>query len=69
MKPENRESNSFEERGKGKHIEQLANSFAAPLLMPSVSLEKLIDNDRVHDIAHLCEVTALLRVAPVSLAD
>lgn len=68
MRPEHRESNSYEERSKGKRIEQLANSFAAALLMPRTSLEKLIDNERTNDIAHLCEVAALLRVAPVALA-
>ncbi len=68
MKPEHRESNSFEERSKGKRIEQLANSFAAALLMPRASLEKLVDKERINDIAHLCEVAGLLRVAPVALA-
>lgn len=68
MKPEHRESNAFEERIKGKRVEQLANSFAAALLMPRSSLDKLIDKERVNDIAHLCEVAALLRVAPVALA-
>lgn len=42
MKPDHRESNSVEERNKGKRIEQLANSFAAALLMPSAALDKLI---------------------------
>lgn len=68
MKPDHRESNSVEERGKGKRIEQLANNFAAALLMPSASLHKLIDRNRLDDIAHLREVAALLRVAPISLA-
>lgn len=68
MKPEPRESNAFEGRSKGRRIEQLANSFAVALLMPRVSLDKLIDKERANDIAHLCEVAALLRVAPVALA-
>jgi len=68
MKPDHRESNSIEERNKGKRIEQLANNFAAALLMPRASLNKLIDGSRQGDIAHLCEVAALLRVAPVALA-
>jgi len=46
----------------------LANSFAAALLMPSASLDKLIKPDHLDNIAHLCEVAALLRVAPVTLA-
>ena len=70
MKPDYRESNSIEARNKDKpkRIEQLANNFAAALLMPRASLEKLIKQDRAEDIAHLCEVAALLRVAPTSLA-
>ena len=68
MKPDYRESNSIEERNKVKRIEQLANNFAAALLMPRASLNKLIDGNRQDDIAHLCEVAALLRVAPVALA-
>lgn len=68
MKPDHRESNSVEDRNKGKRIEQLANSFAAALLMPRASLDKLIDRDRLDDIAHLCEVAVLLRVAPITLA-
>jgi Zn-dependent peptidase ImmA (M78 family)/transcriptional regulator with XRE-family HTH domain len=68
MKPDHRESNSIEERNKGKRIEQLATNFAAALLMPRASLNKLIDGSRQGDIAHLCEVAALLRVAPVALA-
>lgn len=68
MKPDHRESNSSEERNKGKRIEQLANNFAAALLMPRASLDKLIAPDHLDDIVHLCEVAALLRVAPVALA-
>jgi len=41
---------------------------AAALLMPRISLDKLIDRNRLDDIAHLCEVAALLRVAPITLA-
>ncbi|MCW8207935.1 helix-turn-helix domain-containing protein [Verminephrobacter aporrectodeae subsp. tuberculatae] len=68
MKPDHRESNSFEERSKGKRIEQLANSFAAALLMPSASLDQLIERGHPGDVAHLCQVAALLRVAPTALA-
>lgn len=68
MKPDHRESNSVEERTKGKRLEQLANNFAAALLMPRASLDKLIDFDRIDDIPHLCEVATLLRVAPTALA-
>ena len=68
MKPDHRESNSLEDRNKGKRIEQLADNFASGLLMPYASLDKLIDRNRLNDIAHLCEVAARLRVAPVTLA-
>lgn len=68
MKPDRRESNALEERHKGKRIEQLANNFAAALLMPRAALDQILDRDRCDDIAHLREVAALLRVAPVALA-
>jgi Zn-dependent peptidase ImmA (M78 family)/transcriptional regulator with XRE-family HTH domain len=68
MEPDHRESNSIEDRAKGKRIEQLANNFAAALLMPGKALEQLIDQRRIGDVAHLAEVAAQLRVAPVSLA-
>lgn len=68
MKPDHRESNSAEERGRTKRIEQLANNFAAALLMPSSSLEELIDQRRSTDVTHLADVAAELRVAPSALA-
>ena len=43
MKADHRESNSVEARTKGKRIEQLANNFAAALLMPLASLANLPD--------------------------
>jgi Zn-dependent peptidase ImmA (M78 family)/DNA-binding XRE family transcriptional regulator len=67
LKPDHRESNAIEERNKGKRIEQLANNFAAALLMPRASLDRLLDRNRVDDIAHLREVAALLRVTTASL--
>lgn len=36
--------------------------------MPRTSLDKLINRERIDDIAHLCEVAALLRVVPRALA-
>jgi len=68
MKPEHRESNSCEERIRGKRIEQLADNFAVALLMPKSSLKQLIDHRHISDIGHLTEVAAQLRVTPVSLA-
>ena len=68
MRPEYRESNSIEERNQGKRVEQLANNFAAALLMPRPSLTKLIDSNRLDDIPYLCHIAELLHVAPVALA-
>lgn len=68
MKPEHRESNSLEERGRTKRIEQLANNFAAALLMPKSSLTQLIDQRKITDVAHLSDVATELRVAPSALA-
>lgn len=68
MRPEHRESNSLEARGRTKRIEQLANSFAAALLMPRSSLEQLIDPRSIGDVGHLADVAHELRVAPVALA-
>ena len=36
--------------------------------MPRATLNKLIESERLNDIAHLGEIAALLRVAPVTLA-
>ncbi len=68
IKPDYRESNALDERHQGKRIEQLADNFAAALLMPQASLDQVLDCNRRDDLAHLCEVAALLRVAPVALA-
>jgi Zn-dependent peptidase ImmA (M78 family) len=68
MRPDRRESNSFEDRARGKRVEQLANNFAAALLMPRPSLERLLDRRRINDVAHLTEAAAHLRVAPTALA-
>ena len=68
MQPEHRESNSLEDRARGKRIEQLANSFAAALLMPTATLSQLIDRRRTDDAAYLADIAAQLRVAPSALA-
>jgi Zn-dependent peptidase ImmA (M78 family) len=68
MEPDHRESNSSEERVRVKRVEQLANNFAAALLMPRASLEHLLDRRRVNDVAHLAQAAAQLRVAPTALA-
>lgn len=68
MQPEHRESNSFEARGRTKRIEQLANNFAAALLMPRRSLEQIIDQRRINDVDHLASLASELRVSPAALA-
>ena len=67
MEPDHRETNSQEDRSKGKRIEQLADNFAAALLMPIESLTTLIDPDRRGDTTHLAEVAARLRVTTQAL--
>lgn len=68
MRPDHRESNSFEARGRTKRIEQLANNFAAALLMPTSSLEQLIDQRCLGESGHLADVAHELRVSPTALA-
>ncbi len=68
IKPAHRESNSFEDRTRGKRVEQLANNFAAALLMPRASLGHVLDRRRLNDVAHLADGATELRVAPAALA-
>lgn len=68
MEPEHRESNSYEARGHNKRIEQLANNFAAALLMPRTALEHHIDPGRLEEVGHLADVASTLRVSPMTLA-
>lgn len=68
LKPEHQESNIDLTPSKKKRIEQLADNFAAALLMPRSSLDKFIDLENKNDITHLCEVAAQLHVAPVALS-
>jgi len=68
MKPAHRESNSIEPRGKRKRTEQLADNFAAALLMPKKSLDKLLNRDRLKDSDYLRDVAGQLQVAPMTLA-
>lgn len=72
MEPPHRES--FEPTlgakiGKDKHmrVERLADNFAAGLLMPRESIEKVIRSADVSDVSHLTEVAAIFEVTPVSL--
>jgi Zn-dependent peptidase ImmA (M78 family) len=63
MPPMHRESNSIEARQRTRRVEQLADDFAAALLMPSVSLDLLIDQARVKDVRHLADVATRLSVS------
>ena len=68
FKPSHRESNALEDRARGRRVEQLANNFAAALLMPRASVERQLDRRRVNDVRHLVDVAAEFQVAPVALA-
>lgn len=68
MRPSHRESYAVEERAQGRRVEQLANNFAAALLMPRGSLDRLIDRSRLGDVDYLRDAAVRLRVAPVALA-
>ena len=67
MAPDHRESNSVEHRKSAKRIEQLANSFAAALLMPTASLDAFIKPEMRGDVRHLAEVAARLHVSTEAL--
>lgn len=68
MEPEHVEPNDAPASGRRSRIEQLADKFAAGLLMPRTSLDQLIDPRRIESLDHLAEVAARLRVSPVALA-
>jgi Zn-dependent peptidase ImmA (M78 family) len=68
MGPEHRESNSPENRASVKRIEQLADNFAASLLMPLESLRAFIDPHRCNDTSHLSEIAGQLHVTNSALA-
>jgi len=68
MEPAHRESNRIEQRKGSKRIEQLADNFAAALLMPQSSLEHLIKTNQRSNLAHLTRAAKALQVAPSALA-
>ena len=68
MKPDHRESNSVEHRNDAKRVEQLADNFAAALLMPEASLDLFIDPAKAQDVAHLVDVAGKLRVSTAALS-
>ena len=70
MRPERRETNVTEKctpSGR-KRIEQLADNFAAALLMPRASLDDLVKPGQAVRIAHLREVATVLGVSNQALA-
>lgn len=67
MKPARRETNSVQDRKGAHRIEQLANSFAGALLMPTASLDALINTDQASDVRHLAAVAAKLHVSTEAL--
>jgi Zn-dependent peptidase ImmA (M78 family) len=70
MEPDRRESNTIEDRNSAgrKRIEQLANNFAAALLMPRASIHRLVNQEVRPDVAHLRGVASALRVSYQALA-
>jgi Zn-dependent peptidase ImmA (M78 family)/transcriptional regulator with XRE-family HTH domain len=68
MQPDYRESNSLSDRTHNKRIEQLADNFAAALLMPEISLKHFINKKDIDNIEHLLAVAKQLKVTPIALA-
>lgn len=67
MKPDHRESNSSEARKSTRRIEQLADNFAAALLMPTASLDAFIDPVHRTEAKHLADVAGRLQVSTDAL--
>ncbi|MGN6651646.1 helix-turn-helix domain-containing protein [Trinickia sp.] len=69
MVPQHRESNSLSDRSTAlsRRIEQLADNFAAALLMPCSSLDAFIDPERAKDAGHLADVAHKLCVSAEAL--
>lgn len=63
MTPQRLESNSSEARQRTKRVEQLADNFAAALLMPRACLDALIDPGRQKDVKHLADIAVQMRVS------
>ena len=70
MEPDRRESDTIEDRNSAgrKRIEQLANNFAAALLMPRTSIHQLVNQENRSDVAHLREAASTLGVSYQALA-
>ena len=70
MPPRPVESNTLDSRGSGKRnrIEQLADNFAASLLMPSALLEPKFRSINVSDMEQLRALATYFEVSPAALA-
>jgi Zn-dependent peptidase ImmA (M78 family)/transcriptional regulator with XRE-family HTH domain len=68
LTPERRENLDAKPPRRYARVEQLADNFAAALLMPRASLTKLIDPARFDDAQHLAEVARDLQVSTRALA-
>ncbi len=69
MRPDRRETNVAEKWGPGrKRVEQLADNFAAALLMPLASLDGLVKPGQAVSVSHLREVATVLGVSNQALA-
>jgi Zn-dependent peptidase ImmA (M78 family) len=70
MPPQRRETNVAEKDAPSgrKRIEQLADNFAAALLMPRASLDELVKPGQATRVAHLREVATALGVSNQALA-
>ena len=70
LPPSHRESNATTLGNRGRRAEQLANNFAAALLMPRAVLEASVDRTQSQepDVRRLVELAARLRVTSAALA-
>ncbi|MBU2774269.1 ImmA/IrrE family metallo-endopeptidase [Acidithiobacillus ferrooxidans] len=68
MKPEHIESDELILCNDKKRTEQLADNFAAALLMPEKTLDNLIDKRFLSDSEHLLQVANKIHVSPSALA-
>ncbi len=67
IKPDYRESHLIENQPSKKRNERLADNFAASLLMPENSIEKILETTKLGDVDHLDELATTFRVTPTAL--
>jgi Zn-dependent peptidase ImmA (M78 family) len=68
MPPDRREVPEQSASKRIRRVEQLADNFAAGLLMPQVALDKLIPQNHLDNPQHLAEVARQLQVSTAALA-